>query len=44
MITIGELYNQFVEVKSGLTAGEQLITEGFQNIYDGQVLRIDTKK
>ena len=44
MITIGELYNQFVEVKTGLTAGDQLITEGFQNIYDGQVLKIDTKK
>ncbi len=44
VISIGELYNQFVEVKSGLTAGEQLITEGFQNIYDGQLLKTDVKK
>ena len=44
MITIGELYNQFVEVKTGLTAGDQLITEGFQNIYDGQLLKTDMKK
>lgn len=43
-ITIGELYNQLIEVKSGLVAGEQLITEGFQNIYDGQILKTDTKK
>ncbi|MBV9987723.1 MAG: efflux RND transporter periplasmic adaptor subunit [Chitinophagaceae bacterium] len=38
-IIVGELYQQLIEVKSGLSAGEQLITEGFQNIYDGQVLR-----
>jgi RND family efflux transporter MFP subunit len=44
MITIGELYNQVVEVKSGLTAGEKLITEGYQNIYDGQLLKTDMKK
>ncbi len=44
MITIGELYNQVVEVKTGLTAGEQLVTEGYQNIYDGQLLKTDLKK
>lgn len=38
-IVVGELYEQLIEVKSGLHAGDQLITEGFQNIYDGQVLR-----
>ena len=38
-IVVGELYNELIEVKSGLTAGEKLITEGFQNIYDGQLLR-----
>ena len=42
-ITVGELYGQLIEVKSGLAAGEQLITEGFQNIYDGQLLKTDTK-
>ena len=42
-ITIGELYGELVEVKSGLTAGEQLITQGFQNIYDGQVLKTELK-
>ena len=43
-ITLGQLYNQNIEVKTGLNAGEQLITEGFQNIYDGQSLRTDVKK
>ena len=43
-ITVGELYNELIEVKTGLAAGDQLITEGFQNIYDGQLLKVDTKK
>ena len=43
-IIVGELYSQLIEVKNGLTAGEQLITEGFQNIYDGQLLKTDMKK
>jgi membrane fusion protein (multidrug efflux system) len=38
-IIVGELYNQLIEVRSGLQAGEQLIVEGYQNVYDGQVLR-----
>lgn len=43
-IVVGELYNDKIEVRSGLTAGEQLITDGYQNIYDGQLLKIDNKK
>jgi RND family efflux transporter MFP subunit len=35
-IVIGEVYGTWVEVKAGLTAGEQIITEGYQNLYDGQ--------
>ncbi|WP_346237816.1 efflux RND transporter periplasmic adaptor subunit [Niabella insulamsoli] len=34
----GELYNDRLEIKSGLTAGDQLITEGFQSVYEGQVI------
>jgi len=37
-VTIGEVYGNFVEIKSGLKAGDQLITEGYQNIYDGQMI------
>ncbi len=43
-IMVGELYNELIEVKSGLSAGEQLITDGYQNVYDGQLLKTDTKK
>ena len=39
-IIIGELYNQMIEVRSGLTAGDKLITDGYQDIYEGQVLKI----
>lgn len=42
-IVIGEAYGPVVEVKSGLTAGEQVITEGYQSVYDGQSLRVDVK-
>ncbi len=42
-IVIGEAYGQLIEVKSGLTAGEQVITEGYQSVYDGQSLRVDIK-
>ena len=38
-VIVGELSGALIEVKSGLTAGDQLITDGFQNVYDGQSLR-----
>lgn len=41
-IIVGELYNQLIEVKSGLIVGEKLITEGFQNIYEGQILKVNS--
>ncbi|MBD0284099.1 MAG: efflux RND transporter periplasmic adaptor subunit [Bacteroidota bacterium] len=37
-VTVGELYQDRLEVKSGLQNSEQLITEGFQNLYDGQLI------
>jgi len=39
-IGVGELNGQLIEVKVGLNAGDQLITEGFQNLYEGQVISI----
>ena len=35
-VTIGEFYDDKIEVMSGLNAGEQLITKGYQGLYDGQ--------
>ena len=37
-VTIGELYGDKLEIKNGLQAGDQLITEGFQSLYDGQLI------
>lgn len=37
-VTVGELNNDQLEVKSGLAAGDQIITEGFQGLYDGQLI------
>ena len=42
-ITVGELYGQLIEVKSGLAVGDLLITEGFETAYDGQALKTDNK-
>jgi RND family efflux transporter MFP subunit len=40
MVTIGESYADAIEIRSGLKTGDQLITEGYQNLYEGQVLQI----
>ena len=37
-ITIGQSYGDKVEVSSGLDKNDQLITEGFQGLYEGQLL------
>jgi multidrug efflux pump subunit AcrA (membrane-fusion protein) len=37
-VNIGELYDEFVEIKTGLADNEKLITKGFQGLYDGQVI------
>jgi len=42
-VIIGEVYGDNVEIKSGLNAGEQLITEGYQSLYEGQAIATDAK-
>ena len=42
-ITVGELNGDQLEVKSGLQQGDQLISEGFQGLYDGQLLTTEIK-
>ena len=44
LVIIGEVYGNNVEIKSGLKAGDQLITEGYQNIYDGQLISTEIAK
>ena len=42
-VTVGELYADKLEVKSGLQPGDVLITEGFQGLYDGQPITTEAK-
>ncbi|MBX2932722.1 MAG: efflux RND transporter periplasmic adaptor subunit [Ferruginibacter sp.] len=39
-VVIGEVYGNNVEIKAGLKAGDQLITDGYQDIYDGQLISV----
>ena len=37
-ITIGEFYDELIEVNAGLSTGDKLITKGYQGLYDGQLI------
>ncbi|MES1160746.1 MAG: efflux RND transporter periplasmic adaptor subunit, partial [Bacteroidota bacterium] len=37
-VTIGQPYADKIEIKSGLQTGDQLITDGFQGLYEGQLI------
>lgn len=41
-VTIGEFYDELIEVNTGLTKGDKLITKGFQGLYDGQLISTAT--
>lgn len=38
IVEIGELYDDKIEIKGGLQVGDILITDGFQSLYDGQLI------
>ena len=38
LVQVGEIYGNNIEVKSGLQIGDQVITEGFQSLYEGQAV------
>jgi RND family efflux transporter MFP subunit len=40
-VVVGESYNSMIEIKAGLQAGMQLITAGYQSVYDKQVVQVD---
>ena len=37
-VLVGDIYGEQIEVKSGLNEGDQLITQGYQSIYEGQAV------
>ena len=38
IVQVGQIYGNNIEVKDGLTIGDQLITEGYQSLYEGQAV------
>jgi membrane fusion protein (multidrug efflux system) len=42
-VAVGELYGDKLEVKMGIVAGDVLITDGFQGLYDGQPITTSVK-
>lgn len=43
IVTMGAVYGDKVEILSGLSGGEALITSGYQNLYEGQAVRTSDK-
>jgi RND family efflux transporter MFP subunit len=43
IVIIGQFYADKLEIKSGLALGEQVIKEGFQGLYDGQLITTAVK-
>lgn len=41
-VTIGDFYDELIEVNTGLSKGDKLITKGFQGLYDGQLISTAT--
>jgi membrane fusion protein (multidrug efflux system) len=42
-VTVGEIYGEEIEVLSGLQEGDQLITRGYQGLYEGQAVTTELK-
>lgn len=38
VVDVGQVYNGLIEIKNGLAGGDIIITEGYQALYDGQVI------
>ena len=41
-VVVGELYGERLEIKSGLQSGDVIVTEGFQELYEGQAITTNT--
>jgi RND family efflux transporter MFP subunit len=37
-VTLGDLYGDQIEILSGLKPGDKLVTKGYQELYEGQIL------
>ena len=43
VVVIGQFYGDKMEIKSGLQAGDVVVTDGYQSLYEGQLITTDTK-
>ena len=43
VVTVGEFYGNNIEIHTGLKTGEVIVTEGYQSLYDGQLLSTSVK-
>ncbi len=43
VVIIGQLYDDNIEILSGLVSGDQIITQGHQNLYQGQLIENNQK-
>jgi RND family efflux transporter MFP subunit len=42
-VTVGQLYGDSIEVKQGLEPGDELITQGYQGLFDGEPIYTNSK-
>ena len=42
-VVIGQFYGDKMEIKSGLQAGDVVVTDGFQSLYEGQLITTEAK-
>ncbi|NTS39319.1 efflux RND transporter periplasmic adaptor subunit [Flavisolibacter sp. BT320] len=42
-VVVGELYGERLEIKSGLQSGDVVVTEAYQELYEGQPITTDAK-
>jgi len=40
-VTVGSTYNGLAEITSGITAGEKIITTGFNSLIDGELIQVN---
>ena len=42
-VQIGQIYGEKIEIREGVGDGDRLISQGFQDLYEGQPVTTDTK-
>lgn len=43
-VVVGDFYGDKLEIKSGLKAGDTIVTDGFQSLYEGQLITTDANQ